>query len=820
MSARQRVEEALDSHGCKGRGPSWQCPSHEDRAPSMSINARRDGNGVVLKCHAGCTVDEVLAALGLTLQDLFDEPLEKRERAQVVAEYVYCDEGGAVLMKVKRFEPGFDGKTKSFAQYGADGSKGSKGIRRVLYRLPEVLAEVRAGGTVFVVEGEKDADNLHNATGATATCNLSGVGGGWREDYTSSLRGAVEVVVIADRDEPGRKHASAIAASLERAGIPVRTLEPAKGKDISDHLAAGLGYDDLVPMERPPTNPKMEAASQSADPQGTSGISGTQNRGTGWDDPVPLDTRTLPPFPIDSLGPLAQFVRTTAEALQVPNDMVAFACLATISTTTGGRRKVKVKHNWTESTALYLTCLADSSEKKTPALNAAADPLRDIETELIEAARPAVEEAAQEIRITTAAMDKAEKSAGSSGDKDARDNAKADAEEARLKLLELGDTPSLPLILVRDITLEALALRMAEQKGRLGSLASEGGLFKIAAGLYGNNGKANTDLLLEGYTGGPYSIERVGRQDRRMPSTFLALGMIVQPGMVAGLEKKNPEFRQSGFLGRFLYAKPAPTDYDTFDTPEVPRDVEEGYERRIRNLVEQVWDTPDIVVMNLSSEARTEFGTFYDRFGQRRKPGGDLHDIADWAGKLRGQLVRIAACITLYENPQATEVSLDRIRAAIAMCPYFIAHARAVFDLMGKNREGALKPLRDVIDWLRSRKEPGVDFSAREAWQALKGREWAEDMEAMNDVLAELEKTGWIALLPPPDTQGRRGRKPSPRFEVHPWVATPPTPGTTTGGSHPGNPKTTPVSHLPTADPNYGISGTGNDSHGFDRRAS
>jgi 5S rRNA maturation endonuclease (ribonuclease M5) len=749
------------------------------------------------------------------MPDLYDEPLERRERPKVVAEYPYTDEQGEVLYVVRRLEPGYDGERKTFRQFRPDGSPGVKGIRRVLYRLPEVLAEAKAGGTIFVVEGEKDADNLAKI-GAVATCNVTGAGK-WHDDYVRCLRGAGEVVVICDRDDPGRKHAAQVVESVERAGIPVRALEPAKGKDVSDHLAAGLGYDELVPMDPRPTNPKNEGSARIPGPRNDSGISGTQNQGAGWDDPVPLDMRTLPPFPVDSLGPLAQFVRATAEALQVPNDMVAFACLATISTTTGGRRKVQVKHNWTESTALYLTCLADSSEKKTPALNAAADPLRAIETELIEQARPAVEETAQEIRITTAAMDKAEKAAGGSGDKDARDKAQAEAEGARLKLLELGDTPSLPVILVRDITLEALALRMAEQKGRLGSLASEGGLFKIAAGLYGNNGKANTDLLLEGYTGGPYSIERVGRQDRRMGSTFLALGMIVQPGMVAGLEKKNPEFRQSGFLGRFLYAKPAPTDYDTFETPEVPDEVVEDYERRIRDLVEKVWNTSDVVVMNLSNEARTEFGAFYDRFGQRRKPGGDLHDIADWAGKLRGQLIRIAACITLYENPYATEISLERVRAAIAMGPYLIAHARAVFDLMGKNREGALKPLRDVIEWLRSRVNPGLDFSAREAWQALKGREWAEDMEVMNDVLAELEKAGWIALLPPPDTQGKRGRKPSPRFEVHPWVATPPQPQEVSGGSHPANPNNQAVSHLPTPDSDSGISGTHSEP---ERRAS
>lgn len=768
MNGITRLREALEQHGCKGRGKSWQCPAHDDRAPSLSID--QGTKGAVWHCQAGCADRDVLDTLGLDWSDVFDEPLEKRERPKVVAEYPYVDEHGEVLYVVRRLEPGYDGERKTFRQFRPDGTPGVKGVRRVLYRLPEVLATAQSGGIVLVVEGEKDADNLA-AVGSTATCNVGGAGK-WNDTYTAAFRGAGEVVVIADRDDPGRKHAATVADSLKRAGIPHRVVEPARGKDVSDHLAADLGFDDLLTPESRPTNPATPNASQTVNDGRGSGSSGTQSGTDGWEEPVPLDARQLPPFPADTLGGLAPFVTGTAEALQVPTDMVAFACLATISTTTGGRRKVLVKHNWYESTALYLTCLADSSEKKTPALNAACEALRDIETELIEAARPQVEETRQEIRITERAMESAEKVAGG-GKATERDDAKAEAEAAREKLLELGDNPALPLLLVRDITLEALALRMAEQKGRLGSLASEGGLFKIAAGLYGNNGKANTDLLLEGYTGGPYSIERVGRPDRRMPSTFLALGMIIQPGMIAGLEKKNPEFRQSGFLGRFLYAKPTPTEYDTFDTPEVPNGVAADYERRIRDLVKLIWNSQDTVVMRLADDARREFGAFYDKFAQRRKPGGDLHDIADWAGKLRGQLVRIAACLTLFDDAHAHEISLTRIRAAISMAPYFIAHARAVFDLMGKNREGAMKPLRDLLAWLQARENPAADFSARDAWQALKGREWAEDMDAMNDVLKEMERHGWIAYRPAPDS-GKPGRKPSPRFDVHPWIPNPP----------------------------------------------
>lgn len=246
-TAYERVVQALNDYGSKGRGNAWQCPAHDDGSPSLSIGHRKDGKGVVVYCHAGCDPDDIVQALRLTMQDLFDEPMVKRERPQVVAEYPYCDENGELLLTVKRYEPGFDGERKTFRQYRAGGSAGVKGVRRVLYRLPEVLAAARGHQLVYVVEGEKDADNLAQA-GVTATCCISGAGK-WQDEYTASLKGAGEVWIIADKDEPGRKHAAQVAASLTKAAIPFRVFEAGKGKDVSDHLAAGLGPEDLVPVE-------------------------------------------------------------------------------------------------------------------------------------------------------------------------------------------------------------------------------------------------------------------------------------------------------------------------------------------------------------------------------------------------------------------------------------------------------------------------------------------------------------------------------------------------------------------------------------------
>lgn len=523
------------------------------------------------------------------------------------------------------------------------------------------------------------------------------------------------------------------------------------------------------PADVRPTNPKIPNPSHPAGGQELSGISGMRSEDDGWDEPVPLDARPLPPFPVEHLGQLGEFVTANAASLQVPADLVAFAALATISTATGGRRQVRVKADWHESLALYLAALADSSEKKTPALNAAAAPLRELEDGLIEAARPNIEAVAQEIRITQGQMAKAEQKAA--GDKP--ENALADAEAARAKLLELGEQPELPRLLIRDATLEAIAKVMHGQGGRIGLLASEGGLIKVAGGLYGTNGKANTDLLLEAYTGSPYTIDRTGRSSARMSSTFLAIGLIIQPGVLAGLEKKNPEFRENGLLGRFLFARPAPTVEDTFDSPPVPHTVADAYAKRIRALVERVWNRSELTSLDLAPDARILFGEFYNGFAKRRKPGGDLHEVADWAGKFRGQLIRLAGCLTVYENPEANVITRERMASVLAMAPYFISHAKAVFDLMGADGDGRLGPLRDVLTWLRGRPDAAAPFTARQAWQALKGRKWAQEMDDMTAALGELEDYGWICFVPPPERPGVRGRKPSPTFEVHPWVYRP-----------------------------------------------
>ena len=77
---------------------------------------------------------------------------------RIIATYDYVDENGELLFQVCRRTD------KSFPQRKPDGRGGwswtTAGVRKVIYRLPEVIEAVAADRTFVVVEGEKDVDNL------------------------------------------------------------------------------------------------------------------------------------------------------------------------------------------------------------------------------------------------------------------------------------------------------------------------------------------------------------------------------------------------------------------------------------------------------------------------------------------------------------------------------------------------------------------------------------------------------------------------------------------------------------------------------------
>ena len=168
------------------------------------------------------------------------------------AVYDYVDESGRLLFQTMRLET--DTGLKKFCQRtGPDQEKWSiKGVRIVPYRLPELVEDVSRGSAIFVVEGEKDVDNLRRR-GIPATCNPMGAKKWW-PDFNKILGGA-DVVICGDNDEPGREHVALVARNLRPVVKRLRVLDLAsvwseieESQDISDWFAAGLEVERLLAL--------------------------------------------------------------------------------------------------------------------------------------------------------------------------------------------------------------------------------------------------------------------------------------------------------------------------------------------------------------------------------------------------------------------------------------------------------------------------------------------------------------------------------------------------------------------------------------------
>lgn len=265
-----------------GRGDEAQalCPFHEDTEPSLSVNLKSPG---VFCCHGckskgdiftfyqkrrNCDFKEALAGLArfAGVEQTSQTKPQQKSKGKLVATYDYVDADEKLIFQGCRFQTP-TGKT--FSQRRPDPQNPGKwiwnltAIDRVPYRLPDVLK----AETIYVVEGEKDADRLATI-GLTATTNAQGAGK-WRKEYNQHFQGKA-VVILSDNDSPGMAHAQDVARNLHGIAASVKVVNlpglPEKG-DVSDWISAGGTKETFLALVQ--AAPKFDPAIAPAPDQET-----------------------------------------------------------------------------------------------------------------------------------------------------------------------------------------------------------------------------------------------------------------------------------------------------------------------------------------------------------------------------------------------------------------------------------------------------------------------------------------------------------------------------------------------------------------------
>jgi hypothetical protein len=661
------------------------------------------GGGVLalIQHKLPCGNDGALAWLrdkGLLQPGRVVTPSEKddgRPRRMVCA-YDYFDENGTLLHQTIRYEP------KTFRQRRPDPDDPAKwiwnlkGVRTVLFLLPEVLQAVKDGKPVYVVEGERDALALR-VLGLTATCNPMGAGK-WRDEYSDFLRDG-DVVLVEDNDDPGRKHVEHVARSLSGVAKRVRALDiskiwpecPERG-DISNWLKEGGGtveklneIVDALPDWQP-----------SAGDDGRDTSTTNNDAGGSWDCPdlSLLDDRRgeLPPFPLDVFSPTWQEWATNAAHGAGTNvGHVLVPLLGNISSLIGTARRIRASTSWSQPLTLWTAVVGYSGTGKTPGLDVSQRALARIERNrkrLIGELRRA-----HESKIEIA--------------KTAKKKWQAEVEEAVKAGRKAPDMPAnaevpepfeAPRLFVSSATIEKLAkLLLARPQGMLHICDELAGLF---LNLSRYSGGSDREFWLEAWNGNPYRVERINRPPVDVEHLLVGITGGFQPDKLS---------RSDGLSARFLFAWPPEAPYRPLT--DAVAEIEPEFENALTKLIDLAEFEEGKLIIRYVTLARDAVATF-EEFRQRvhRKKDGLDGREREWWVKSPAHVLRLAGTLAYLDwamesvstaTPPPTTIEARFLAAAVRLVvDYFWPHARAALRQIGLTERHA--KARRVLRWLRA----------------------------------------------------------------------------------------------------------------------
>ncbi len=237
-----------------GTGFLGHCPAHDDANPSLSFT---DTNGkMLLKCHAGCPVDKIFAALESVKAFCSNTNQEDAEPMKVIKSFFYEGYDGKPALRIDRFE---NKNGKTFRQFHIENECWVKGGTKEPLR-PYRYFEWNGSDSIFLVEGEKCADALYEI-GLVSTTTPGGANQ-WRSSYAESFIGK-NIICLPDNDDPGRMYISKASADIFKVSNSIKTVNlpnAGLGEDVFDWIKKGGTKEALLKLSKDFSGEKVASA--------------------------------------------------------------------------------------------------------------------------------------------------------------------------------------------------------------------------------------------------------------------------------------------------------------------------------------------------------------------------------------------------------------------------------------------------------------------------------------------------------------------------------------------------------------------------------
>ena len=787
------VENLVSRLSAQRSGKGWlaRCPAHDDHNPSLSIDEGADGRALV-KCWAGCTVEAVLSAIGLSKKDLFPQgafpkPIRSGEPISSTAAATsfdwhkrvddFTDKHVEQVAKWRGFSPEFVRELRDAGLIGIFKGRiafpvhdDAGNVVAIHYRLkdrtwryypqgtkvcPLIIGELVAGDPVHAFESYFDAFSFMDVSGERSVIIITrGASNGAM--VAKLIPETSTVFMWTQNDLAGEKWQNAICANT-KAEVK-QTKIPAVHKDLNDWTRAGATSDDLfaavISARKPPDHVGVETPGESE-----------------WPDPEPIRNELRP---VQNLReemipqPFRHWLMDIAYRMQCPIDFVAAAAIVMASIIIGAGCAIRPKRrdDWLVIPNLWGGAIGRPSMLKTPALAEGLRPLARLEA----IAKKQYDAAMQDYLLELAVYKAEHQAIKGQMVKSARAqlticdpglartqfkvyDPKDDQPDLKSMYADLKppDPPVWRRYKTNDATIEKISELLAVNPRGLLIFRDE--LIGLLASWDKEGREPDRAFHLEGWNGnGSHTTDRIGRGTIYTPNLCEGIFGGIQPSkLITYLYQTVRNIANDGLVQRFqLLVYP--------DEPKKWKLVDEYPNHDEKNRAFQVIEALAAMDFEQCGAKREEWAQIpYFQFAddsqefffawwktletQKLRPPDESAVMLEHLGKYRSLLPSLALIFHLIEIANGAEpgpVTLTSTEQAAAWCGYLESHSRRIYGLVSDINVQAASRLAQKI-------QEGAlhdGFSARDVYR----KEWSllDTKELTQGAIEELVEAGWL----------------------------------------------------------------------------
>lgn len=524
---------------------------------------------------------------------------------------------------------------------------------------------------------------------------------------------AKKIIIAADSDGAG------IAAAKKAAD-----LWTIGGREVTIALPpSGMDFNDILCNEPKQINHIIKSSKQYVS-----------------DPPIPLIEykKEVSVYPIEALGEtLGNAAKAIERKIQAPTEICAQSVLAVATLSVQCLAEVMLPIGQKKPISEYFVTIAKSGERKSSCDSEALIPVSELEKELHE-----------DYETQFASWKNQHDAWDANRKKITKIGKDSTNEDMTYELDNLGlepDAPKNPLLFCSDLTFEGLCKHFMNGHNGIGIFSDEGSQILSGHSMKEENRVATTGAFCNLWDAKPIKRLRVTDSTVMLEEKKATLHIMIQPSVAETL-LSDERLSNQGLLSRILFSAPASkigkrvvTKPHNSIEAEIKK-YSETIKRNLRLSIESKKTKP----LEFTDSAAAIWFDYANEVESHLGENGKYSSICNFANKLPEHSARIAAILTLIDNPNAETISDEVFCNAKNLTEYYASEALRLNEEMKVDPDIVLA--HKLLDWLNNDWDAPY-ISPPNIYQTLN---WLKCAKKAKKIISILEEHKWLTKMPKP----------------------------------------------------------------------